>query len=145
MSTFKLIKKLQQNKKGFTLIELMIVVAIIAILVAIALPAYNSYILRSRRADAYTGIEQSRNLLESCYTQYSSFNNSACSSLPTTSPQGYYTLTSTVTATTYEIDATATGSQLKDTTCQVFKLTNTNIQTAFDGSGTDTSTPCWHS
>ena len=41
-----------KKQRGFTLIELMIVVAIVAILASIALPAYNSSVTKSRRADA---------------------------------------------------------------------------------------------
>ena len=44
--------------KGFTLIELMVVVVIIAILVAVAYPSYNSYLARSRRADAQQFMQQ---------------------------------------------------------------------------------------
>lgn len=136
--------KLKNQSKGFTLVELMVVVGIVAILTAIAIPAYSSYVRRSHRSDAYVGVQQSRNLLEACYTEYFSFNNAACPSLPTTSPQGYYVLSSTVTATTYEVVATATGSQLQDSACRIFKLTNANIQTATDVSGADTTSPCWH-
>jgi type IV pilus assembly protein PilE len=46
----------QRLRRGFTLIEVMIVVAILAILAAVALPAYNDYILRGRVTNAVTGV-----------------------------------------------------------------------------------------
>jgi type IV pilus assembly protein PilE len=49
---------------GFTLIELMIVVAIVAILASIALPSYTSYIARARRADARTQLRQAAQFMQ---------------------------------------------------------------------------------
>lgn len=49
-----------QGKKGVTLIEVMVVVAIVGFLAAIAIPAYNDYVTRSRRSDAFTALETVR-------------------------------------------------------------------------------------
>lgn len=49
-----------KGKQGVTLIEVMIVVAIVGILAAVAIPAYNDYIIRSRRSDAFTALETVR-------------------------------------------------------------------------------------
>jgi len=51
---------LQQNDRGITLIELLTVILIVGILAAIAIPSYNSYMVRARRADAKTLLEQVR-------------------------------------------------------------------------------------
>lgn len=51
---------LQQNNRGITLIELLTVILIVGILAAIAIPSYNSYMVRARRADAKTLLEQVR-------------------------------------------------------------------------------------
>ncbi|MGB4116069.1 MAG: type IV pilin protein [Polaromonas sp.] len=57
----------QKGNKGFTLIELMITVAIIAILASIALPAYTSYIAKARRADARTQLLQAAQFMQRFY------------------------------------------------------------------------------
>jgi type IV pilus assembly protein PilE len=49
-----------RGKEGVTLLEVMIVVAIVGILAAVAIPAYNDYITRSRRSDAFTALETVR-------------------------------------------------------------------------------------
>lgn len=49
-----------EDKRGMTLLELMIVVAIVGILAAVAIPAYNNYVTRSRRSDAFTALETVR-------------------------------------------------------------------------------------
>ena len=55
---------MRHKQQGFTLIELMIVVAVVGILTAIALPSYNEYIRRGHRADARAGLLQTQQWLE---------------------------------------------------------------------------------
>ena len=57
-----------KNQKGFTLIELMIVVAIIGILAAIAIPAYQDYVTRSKWADALSTIASTKLAIAECLT-----------------------------------------------------------------------------
>jgi type IV pilus assembly protein PilE len=49
-----------RGKEGVTLIEVMIVVVVVGILAAVAIPAYNDYVTRSRRSDAFTALETVR-------------------------------------------------------------------------------------
>ena len=56
-----------RNARGFTLIEVMITVAIIGILAAVALPQYTAYVTRSRLADASTGLATMRAQMERYY------------------------------------------------------------------------------
>lgn len=64
------------KSKGFTLIELMIVVAIVGILTAVALPAYQSFILRSHRSEAINGLLDVASRQARYYTTNNSYTNS---------------------------------------------------------------------
>lgn len=112
--------------RGFTLIELMIVVAVIAILTAIAYPVYTKYIYRSRRSDAYAGLNQGQAVLERCYAQYFSYSPPAslgtCPAVSQTSPEGYYSIAPAVTSSTYTLTATPVGPQVNDTNCPSFSI-----------------------
>lgn len=133
----------RNNSRGFTLIELMIVVAIVAIIAAIAYPSYQRSVLKAHRSDVESMLTQDAQILERCYTQYFTYNNGACPTLTTTSEHGYYSLASTITAAAFVLTATAQGNQTRDTSCITFKLDNTGKKSAFSSGGTDNSTTCW--
>jgi len=110
---------------GFTLIELMIVVAIICVIAAIAYPSYRSFVMRSNRSEAKTVLMRIAQNLERRFTTSNTYAGSTLATAvatdvwgSTTTPKGFYTLSLPVlTATTYTVRAVATGTQAKDTAC----------------------------
>ncbi len=118
------------GEAGFTLIELMIVVAIVGILAAIAYPAYTSQVMKSQRTDAKTALMTAAQNLERCFTEYNAYNNGACPAVPASSPEGYYTITVATTASTYTLTAApASGAVMNDTQCGTFTLNYLGVQT----------------
>ena len=110
-----------KKDRGFTLIELMVVAAIIAILAAIALPSYSKQVRKSRRSAAVATLQQV-GLLEERFRADNTGYTNAWSNLGSDPSNAYYTYTVAVTAAaggtpaTYTITATAQGDQLKDIT-----------------------------
>jgi type IV pilus assembly protein PilE len=136
-------KSVPSNAQGFSLIELVVTIGIIALLAAIAVPSYTSYVQQSRRTDAIRALATARQVLERCYTQYYAYNNLNCPGLAPNSPNGYYAITTpTLTANTYLLQAAAQGVQLKDQGCTAFRIDQTGAQTS---TGTSTAQICWGS
>jgi type IV pilus assembly protein PilE len=112
--------------RGFTLIEIMVVVAIVAIIASIALPSYQQSVRKSRRADAVLALQQIQVEQEKLRAECTGYAGTltgtrACGTLgypKTTSPDDFYTLAlSNDSATGYTATATATGLQADDAEC----------------------------
>ena len=143
---------------GFTLIEVMIVVAIVAILASIALPSYNEYVARAKRADAQGALSGLALAMERFFTQNNTYcgsddagvvgtcvNNDApgifSNQVPLDGGTAYYNLTISITTpVSYTLTATRTGGLAGDK-CGDFTFTNTGQKGL--ANNTAALTDCW--
>jgi type IV pilus assembly protein PilE len=137
----------QSRKRGFTLIELMIVVAIIAIIAAVALPSYFGSIRKSRRADAITALNKIAQEQERWRANNSTYSNVLSSAgLNVANPSsGFYTLGVTGnTATVYVATATAAGAQTSDAKCTTLTLTMNGGNITYGATPAANANLCWN-
>lgn len=136
---------------GFTLIEMVIVVAIVAILAAIAIPAYTDSIRKGRRGQGKTDILEVAQAMERCYTVRNSYNNcwngftsndlaaAGLGNSPSTGTVSYTLGLTNVTRTTFTVIATRVNDQLNDT-CGNLGLNHQGVKTVAGGG---TVAECW--
>lgn len=139
------------RSSGFTLIELMIVVAIVAILAAVAFPAYQDSVAKSRRAEAAGALIEAAQRLEVFFTQNGRYCALAdCSTglapvFPTAVPSSgaaYYTIQGQdgqVSATAFVIEAVPAGSMANDD-CATLRLSAAGETTV---TGSVSAAQCW--
>jgi type IV pilus assembly protein PilE len=139
-------------RRGFTLIEVMITVAIIAILAAIALPAYTAYVRRGQLSEAFTFLTDTRVKMEQYYQDQKSYGAAACADtnappqlvFPITTPTlKFFAITCTLPAGGQAFTLQAAGSA-NLTTGYTYTLDSagTPATTQFAGA-TSTLNSCW--
>jgi len=134
---------MRQRNRGFTLLELMIVVAIIAILVTVAYPSYQEFVFQGKRTDAKTGLINIQLAQEKYRANNPNYGTLAQIGESSASPDGFYTLSVSVvgaTPQTYSATATPVGAQANDSKCGSFSTTQDDNETA---SGSESDAYCW--
>ena len=125
----RVMRKRSDHVRGMTLIELLIVVAIVGILAAIAGPAWNDQVIKSRRADARNTllaaqIEQEQYRANNL-TYATSMSAMGMGSFDSTTRDYYRVEVVSADATSFLITATPNGNQANDSTCNVFAVRQT--------------------
>jgi type IV pilus assembly protein PilE len=129
------------RQSGFTLLELLLVVAMVAIVVAIALPSYSDSVYKARRADGRVALLEAAQRLERCMTRNDSYSHAACT-IPELSPDGHYRITESEPRgpTSFRLRATPIGAQAGDAaSCAWLELDHRGQRTALAKTGV----ACW--
>lgn len=130
--------------QGFTLIELMIVVAVIAILSAIAYPSYEEYVRRGHRAEARAGLLEAAQWMERAATAQGTYPLTAQfpAGLTRVPGQRYDITLNSQDGATFTLTATPRGAQIGDR-CGAYTLTNTGLRGANNTTTGAIVTDCW--
>jgi len=147
--------RLHRPSRGFTLIELMITVAIVAILAAIALPAYKEQVARGKRSDMQAALVENAGYMQRYYEANNTYqstgtgSNAISPTLPNAqSPKlpankNYdLAIDGATTATTFVLTATPTGSMSGDK-CGTFTLDNLGQRGITNAAAGQSVATCW--
>jgi type IV pilus assembly protein PilE len=137
-----------KRTSGVTLLELMIVLAIVSILATLAIPGYRQYTMRGHRAEGAMALMQMAANQEKFYLQNNTYaNNAADLGFPTgESEHGRYALAvNTGTAVAFQVQATAQNEQADDTDCAILAIDQTGFRYGGPGPiGAGSNDPdCW--
>jgi type IV pilus assembly protein PilE len=147
-----------QRQSGVTLIELVIVMIIIGILAAIAVPSYRQYVIRSQRSDARDALLALATAQEKFYLRCNTYaadlaSADSCADAELASPaiskNGWYELTiESGDGDSFQVaaEAVAGGAQFNDTRCRRFLVTDRGVRSAEDATGVTSAAineACW--
>lgn len=138
---------MSRNARGFTLVELMIVVAIIGIVAMIAYPSYNQYILKTHRVEGKELLARAASMQERYFADNNAYTTDLRdlgfpSAIDVSSEHGYYTMSvddatgNCPITSCYSMTITTAGSQVTDVRCATMTSTSTGRKTA-------TNDDCW--
>jgi len=131
-----------KSEHGFTLMELLITMVILAILVAVAVPSYMAQAQKSRRTDGASSLGRASMVMESCRADLATYTG-CTGRVAATSEESFYNLGVVITGggNGYTLTATATGSQSNDARCTTITLTSQGTK-GYTGTAPDAAT-CW--
>ncbi len=142
--------------KGFSLIELLIVMIVLSIIMGLAVPGYRQFVMRANRADATTALLRLQNAQERFYIQNGIYaSNAQMAAAPpaglgiTSTERNYYNLAIQPAAGGLAVGYTATATvngaeaQKDNTDCWVFSTTESGQRTALSNGGADMTDKCW--
>ncbi|AXJ06995.1 MULTISPECIES: type IV pilin protein [Pseudomonas] len=131
---------MRRSNRGFTLIEIMIVIAIIGIVITIGYPSLTEYVKKGRRADVVSTLSEQAQILERFYSK----NNVYTGVTGLSTGNDFYTITPTITDQTFLLTATRkTGTAMATDKCGDFTLTNTGVRSMNNATTGLTTKDCW--
>ncbi len=141
-------RRFGNKTQGYSLLEILVVVCIIAILSSIAFPSYQASVRKGRRTDAKSALTDAAALQEKWYFQYNQYTGDEANLAGSNSPEGYYTVDVQQpcgSANCFLMVATASGVQTDDKDCFKLTLDHTGTRRSYDSSNTETtgSADCW--
>jgi type IV pilus assembly protein PilE len=145
-----LLQRTPAAARGFTLVEVIVVVAIIGILAAIAVPSYNEYVRRSQRAEARTVLLEAAQFMQRFYSAHDRYDATrdgtgvalpaALQKAPASGGTRYAISLAAVSTTAYTLQAAPTGSMSGDK-CGTFTLTSVGRKDVKEA--TASAAECW--
>lgn len=131
---------MRRSNRGFTLIEIMIVIAIIGIVITIGYPSLTEYVKKGRRTEVAGLLSEQAQILERFYSKNNVYTNATGLS----SGNDFYSITPTLTDQTFLLTATRkAGSTMASDKCGDFTLTNTGVRSVVNATSGLTTKDCW--
>ena len=131
---------MRRFNRGFTLIEIMIVIAIIGIVITIGYPSLTEYVKKGRRTEVAGLLSEQAQILERFYSKNNVYTNATGLS----AGNDFYTITPTLTDQTFLLTATRkAGSSMASDKCGDFTLTNTGVRSMVNATSGLTTKDCW--
>ncbi len=112
---------------GWTIIELMVALIVMAVLISLAYPTYTNQVVKARRSDGHALLYEAAQRQQQFFTTNNAFTATVGTGgleMSTTSSEDHYTLSMVASATTYTLTATGAGAQASDTDCGNLTLTH---------------------
>ena len=140
---------MMKKQRGFSLMELMIAVAVAGILLAVAVPTYQNYLNTNRRAVAGACLTELSQYMERVHTSSMTYNvnNAEPTELPDSNCQqtlqGTYAFTLNANAQTYTLTAEPKGAQSGDTSCGALAIDQAGVRSANGDSSADQIKKCF--